>query len=142
MVVAPVVAVASFVAMAAAGGPLVASHVLVGVVVGSVSVVLGGYLIRRLPDNPMGWLFTFSGLAYVVSVAVSAWATAAQAWEWPGVLAAAWVSEWVYVFALGPQLTFLLLLFPDGGPITARWRLLVWDELVPNPFVPARPLRR
>ncbi|WP_153394158.1 sensor histidine kinase [Ornithinicoccus halotolerans] len=158
MVVPPVVAVASFAVMTAAGGQLVASHVLVGAVVGSVSAVLGGYLASRVPDNPMGWLFALSGVAYVASIAVSAWVTAAQAWQWPGVLAAAWVSEWIYVFALGPQLTVLLLLFPDGSPLSHRWRVLVWtsgaviaalvvawmltpqihlsqDELVPNPFL-------
>ena len=158
MAVPPVVAVASLAVMAAAGGQLVASHVLVGVVVGSVSAVLGGYLVARVPGNPMGWLFALSGVAYVASVAVTAWVIAAQAWEWPGVLAAAWVSEWVYVLALGPQLTFLLLLFPDGFPLSPRWRLLAWasggviaalvvawmlapeihlsqDELVSNPLV-------
>jgi signal transduction histidine kinase len=154
--VPPVVAVATFAVMAVAGGQLVESHLLVDVVVGSVSAVLGGYLVARLPGNPMGWLFALSGAAYVASAAVTAWVVAAQTWGRPGVLPAAWVSEWVYVLALGPQLTFLLLLFPDGSPPTPRWRLLGWvsggilaalvvasmlapeihlsqDELVPNP---------
>lgn len=147
----------ALVVMAAAGGDLLTSHSLMDVVVGIVSAVLGAYLVVRVPGNPMGWLFALSGAAYVVTAAVSAWVTAALAWDWPGVLAAAWVSEWSYVLAFGPQITFLLLLFPDGAPPTRRWRALgalsalvigaltlVWmlvpeihlgpDELVPNPL--------
>lgn len=133
------------------------SHVVVDVVVGTVSVVLGSYLAVRLPHNPMGWLFALSGVAYVGTAAVTAWVTAARVWGWPGLVPAAWLSEWLFVFALGPQLTLLLLLFPDGAPPSPRWRPLGWastglivalavawalvprihigpDELVPNPL--------
>ena len=120
------VAVAAVVVMAAAGGGLVSSHVLVDAVVGTVSAVLGAYLVARVPRNPMGWLFALSGSAFVATAAVTAWAVAAGAWGWPGLLAAAWLSEWVYLLALGPQLTLLLLLFPDGSPPTARWRVVGW----------------
>ena len=121
-----VVAIAALVVMAAAGGDVVESHLVVDVVVGSVSAVLGALLVSRLPRNPMGWLFALSGAAYVVSAAVTAWVAAARAWQWPGLLAAAWTSEWLYVLALGPQITLLLLLFPDGAPPSNRWRPLVW----------------
>ena len=152
-----VVAIAALVVMAAAGGDVVESHLVVDAVVGTVSAVLGALLVSRLPRNPMGWLFALSGAAYVVSAAVTAWVAAARAWQWPGLLAAAWTSEWLYVLALGPQITLLLLLFPDGAPPSNRWRPLVWtasaviavlviawalvprihlgpDELVPNPL--------
>ncbi|MFZ5850856.1 MAG: hypothetical protein ACOYY2_05615, partial [Actinomycetota bacterium] len=88
--------------------------------------MLGGYLAARVPGNPMGWLFAGSGLAYAVTAAVSAWVTAARTWGWPGMLTAAWIAEWAYVLALGPQLTLLLLLFPDGAPPSRRWRPLAW----------------
>ena len=68
----------------------------------------------------MGWLFALSGAAWVGSAAVTAWVAAASTWQWPGLLAAAWTSEWLYVFALGPQITLLLLLFPDGAPPSNR----------------------
>lgn len=123
---APALAVAAVAVIAVAGGQLVSSHVVVDVVVGSISAMLGGYLVARVPDNPMGWLFALSGTAYGATAAVSAWVTAAQVWGWPGLAVAAWVSEWAYVFALGPQLTFLLLLFPDGAPPTPRWRAVGW----------------
>ena len=150
-------AVAAPVVMIAAGGEVVESHLVVDVTVGAVSAVLGAYLVARLPRNPMGWLFALSGAAWVGTAAVTAWVTAASTWQWPGLLAAAWVSEWLYVFALGPQLTLLLLLFPDGSPPSPRWRPVGWlsvgvitalalawalvprihtgpDELVPNPL--------
>ncbi len=122
---AVVVAVGALVVMAAAGEDVVESHVVVDVVVGSVSAVLGALLVARLPRNPMGWLFALSGAAWVGAAAVSAWTVAAGEWGWPGLLPAAWLSEWVYVLALGPQLTLLLLLFPDGVPPSRRWRPLV-----------------
>ncbi len=151
------VAIAAVAVMAAAGGDVVESHVVVDVVVGTVSAVLGGLLVRRLPRNPVGWLFALSGAAYVGSAAVTAWVVAARAWQWPGVLAAAWTSEWLFVLALGPQLTLILLLFPDGAPPSRRWRpvaqgaagliaalAVAWalvpqiqvgpDEFVPNPL--------
>jgi hypothetical protein len=91
----------------------------------------------------MGWLFVLSGAAYVLTVAVTAWVTAARIWGWPGLAPVAWASEWVFVFALGPQLTFLLLLFPDGSPPTGRWRAVAWASgativglAVANAFVP------
>lgn len=147
----------AIVVMAAAGGKVMGSHVVVDVVVGTVSVALGSYLAARLPRNPMGWLFALSGVAYVAAAAVTAWVTAARVWGWPGLLPAGWLSEWLFVFALGPQLTLLLLLFPDGAPPSPRWRPLGWasagvivalavawalaprihigpDELVPNPL--------
>ncbi len=74
----------------------------------------------------MGWLFGLSGAAYAGTAAVTAWVTAARTWGWPGLLPAAWVSEWLYVLALGPQLTLLLLLFPDGAPPSRRWRPLTF----------------
>ena len=139
----PALAIAALVVMTAAGGELVASYVVVGAVVGSVSTGLGAYLVARVPDNPMGWLFSLSGTAYVVTVAVSAWVTAARVWGWAGLAGAAWVSEWAYVLALGPQLTLLLLLFPDGSPPTPRWRSVGWASgatmvalLVVNTMVP------
>ena len=120
------VAVAAVVVMTSAGGDVVESHLVVDVVVGAVSAGLGGLLVARLPRNPMGWLFALSGVAYVGTAAVTAWTVAARAWQWPGLLAAAWASEWLYLLALGPQLTLLLLLFPDGAPLSPRWRPLAW----------------
>jgi signal transduction histidine kinase len=118
--------VAAVVVTLAAGGDPVGSHLIVDAVVGAVSGALGGYLVHRVPRNAMGWLFAGSGLAYAVTAAVSAWVVAGRAWDWPGTIPAAWVSEWVYVLALGPQITLLLLLFPDGAPPSRRWRPLAW----------------
>lgn len=125
-VAAPALAVAAIVVQLVAGAELVANYLIVDVSLGIVSSVLGAFLIARLPSNAVGWLFALSGTAYAVTAAVTAWVTGAQEWGWPGLATAAWVSEWAYVLALGPQLTLLPLLFPDGHPPTSRWRVLVW----------------
>lgn len=120
------VAAAAVVVQWSAGDSPIASHLIVDVVVGVVSVVLGSFLIARIPANPMGWLFALSGAAYAAAAAVTAWVAGARTWSWPALDVTAWASEWVWVLALGPQLTYLLLLFPDGDPPTPRWRVVGW----------------
>jgi hypothetical protein len=38
----------------------------------------------------------------------------------------AWLSEWVWIPGLALGAIFLPLLFPDGRPVTRRWRFVVW----------------
>jgi signal transduction histidine kinase len=113
-----------------AGGEFLTNYLVVDVVVGLVTTLLGAFLVRRMPTNPMGWLFALSGGAYVVTAAVTAWLSGALVWGWPGLTVAAWLSEWVFVLALGPQISLLLLLFPDGHPPGPRWRPAVWATVV------------
>src|SRR5439155_23137704 len=40
--------------------------------------------------------------------------------------AAAWLSNWAWIPALGSYATFLFLLFPTGHPPSRRWRIAGW----------------
>lgn len=120
--VAGLLAAGAFGYQLAAGGELFDNYLVVDVVLAVVSSGLGGFLWRRVPGNPVGPLYLLSGGAYAVTAGVTAWITGATTAGWPGLALAAWFGEWVYVFALAPQLTLLLLLFPDGRPPGPRWR--------------------
>ncbi len=120
------VAAGSLAVTVAAGGALVDSYLVVGVVMAVVAPLVGALLVSRLPRNPMGWLFCLTGGAYALAAAATAWGAASQRWGWWSPTAAAWLGEWAFVPALGTQMTLLLLLFPDGRPPSPRWRPLVW----------------
>jgi hypothetical protein len=89
---------------------------------------VGALIVSRRPGNPIGWILCaigfllasslFSGL-YAFRVLVS------NPGSLPAGEVAAWFSAWVqnpaYLLFL-----YLFLLFPDGRPLSHRWRPLLW----------------
>src|SRR5204862_3228279 len=69
--------------------------------------------------------------------------------SWPGAVAAAWLSSWLFLPALFGIPPLLFLLFPDGHSLTPRWRPALWfmalgivlgpvgDAIVPGPLTDA-----
>lgn len=154
---APVLALGALVVQLAARGPVLANYLLVDVTMAVAGGLLAGFLLARVPGNLVARVFALIAIAYALSAGITAWVSAADAWQWPGLAIAAWFSEWVFFLALGPQVTLALLLFPDGRAFSRRWRPLVWlsafvvaglavasmaapevhvtaDRLLPNPF--------
>ncbi len=89
----------------------------------------GAIVAARQPRNPIGWLFLGVGVA--AALAVLAPGIADRGVARPGApgtptkVAAAYASSsWVPMML--PELTFLLLLFPDGRLIGRRWRIVAW----------------
>ncbi|MEO8424078.1 MAG: histidine kinase, partial [Actinomycetota bacterium] len=79
----------------------------------------------RQPENPIGWILV--GSTVVISLAFatggySTYATEGRVTPLPGSIWAAWVGTWAWVAGVGPIVTLLFLLFPDGRPPSPRWR--------------------
>jgi signal transduction histidine kinase len=105
----------------------IGSYVLVvGVVLSYVTV--GGLIAGRLPRNPIGWILCVAGTSIVTAAFSEQYGVYGLVTS-PGSLPAAKVvgsfGNWVIVPAIAP-LILVLLLFPDGKPLSPRWRIAVW----------------
>jgi hypothetical protein len=86
---------------------------------------VGGLVVTRLPANPIGWLFCAAGLVMgVTSVSYGYAALVLTDGTEPSATgaAAAWVSTWSWSPLLLGVPSLLFLWFPDGRPISPRWR--------------------
>jgi hypothetical protein len=91
--------------------------------------LVGALIASRHPDNAIGWLFLWAGVAagigYVASWYADYWV------EWRGGPAllgktAAWYGNLSWVPWILVPSTFLLLLFPNGRLVSRRWRPVAW----------------
>jgi len=90
--------------------------------------VVGTVLAARRPANPIGWLLLGLGLVEAARGLAGEYVRLALTGPGhPGAVWAAWFVNWSIslLFPAG-LLAFLLLLFPDGRPVTRRWWAVVW----------------
>ena len=82
---------------------------------------VGALVAVRQPGNAIGWLFCGVGLASAVSALSFLYGELAV----PGSIWGTWLSGWTGSLIL-VSVPLVLLLFPDGKPLSRRWRLAVW----------------
>jgi two-component system, NarL family, sensor kinase len=96
----------------------------------------GGLLAWHRPRNPIGWLFLAAGVADATSTCAVQLLilTAEHGWDKTalGVLGSLFILTWPA--AIGLCLPMALLLFPDGRPVSPRWRWLIWAAAAEGPL--------
>ena len=90
---------------------------------------VGAVIVSRRPENTVGWLFCIVGLLLGLTVFCGEYAKYALLTHpvaLPAGVAAAWVGTWAWVPGAALNVTFLLLLFPDGRLPSPRWWPVAW----------------
>ena len=88
------------------------------------SATVGTIIASRRRGNPIGWILCAIGFLWASNTFFGLYTIRALVTH-PGSLpaggAAAWISTWINYPAFG-LLAYLFLLFPDGRPLSPRWR--------------------
>ena len=92
--------------------------------------VVGVLVASRHPRNPIGWMFCVTGLLSAVNMLAAGYSLYDQLVVTTGVMPggslAWWLDLWLWIPNTMLPFTFLLLLFPNGRLLSARWRPVAW----------------
>ena len=106
---------------------LVATFMFAVVTIGF--AVVGALIVARERSNSFGWLFismaVFLSVPHSLAQNYAVYALAVSPGDWPGAQVALWISSTAFDTVFVMLMTLLVLLFPDGRPLTPRWRIVV-----------------
>ncbi len=89
---------------------------------------VGAVVASRRPGNAVGWLFCLVGVYLGAGFSGQFYADytlIVRPGALPGGEIAAWILSWTSPLLMAAP-AFLLLLFPNGQPLSSRWRVILW----------------
>ena len=93
---------------------------------------VGALVAYRQPKNAIGWIFCALGICNSLAAAGQGY-TVYALMTGPGHLPGGAVTNWLSSLLAGPivfaMFALVLLLFPDGRPLSRRWRPAIWLDL-------------
>ncbi len=93
---------------------------------------VGALVASRQPKNAIGWIFCALGVCNSLAIASHGCAINAlltRPVHLPGGATANWLSSLLAGPIVFAMFALVLLLFPDGRPLSRRWRAIVWLDL-------------
>jgi hypothetical protein len=91
--------------------------------------LVGALIASRLPENPIGWLLIAVGMSWAVDSTLEGYARYGlmlHPGSLPGAAYADALDAWMWIVSISLMGIFLFQLFPDGRPLSPRWRVVVW----------------
>ena len=92
-------------------------------------MAVGILIVVRRPGNAMGWILSAIGLLVMLGALAGEYVLYALeqgSIDAPALTPAAWLAEWYWFPTLALVLFFTPFLFPDGRPVSRRWRPVLW----------------
>ena len=94
---------------------------------------VGAIVSLRRPANAVGWLLLSAGFVAALgafALEYGVYAIVGRAIALPGGFFGAWLGSWTWVLYIVGILPFVLLRFPDGRLLSARWRPVGWGAIL------------
>jgi two-component system, NarL family, sensor kinase len=121
------------------------SFLITNTVIGLSAAPCGLLIARAKPDNPIGWLFLITGVAPLLTAAVTPFVLYGAAHDWSQLTLRLLVTMSMFAWSWGVFccLPLIVQLFPTGKPLSRRWVVLCWltvaNALLGNMFVGPTP---